>query len=493
MSDAAPEFPPARQMLRLHKALYVVELIQLLVPAACFSTAFLLVRLVGGRAWSMIAVITFYCCYALFAATRRYRATGIQLRGDQLLIRTGPHLADIRALPVHELLLVETRATLLHRLLGMVELRIVGRTAAPGDALFSFLPRRQAEQLCTKLRALNPALDLQLPQDETRAGRLIWAATTRELVLHGLTENRAGVILGVVYLIGQAVRGQTSTPQRPLELLLASWMGWTTATITVKMIIAVVALFLAGFLFSTALTLAEFHPYRLYRAGRELRRRYGNLTGHESVLHEEEIQALRLEAVPIRQWTGFWNIEAVTAGNPLTGRPGRSNPLLLLTRTHELPEHCRWLIPGLPWPVEEWRSADALCTRRFLVANAPLGILACLLAGWWFTPWLYLGAVTWLLLIALIAWIRRRVLGYAEMPDHLVTQAGVWTRNRYILPYRHVQYVEMIVSRAQRRLGLATLHVGFPGSGKYSLARIPDIPVAAATALRDRLLARAAH
>lgn len=477
-------------MRRLHPALYCVELVQLLVPAACFFTAFLLVRIVGGRAWSMIAVITFYCCYSLYWATHRLRNSGYEIAGADLLIRAGATSRAARVIPIRDLEAIEIRQTGMHRRLGIAEVRLVTRNEGDDDVLLSFVGRAAADQLRRQLLQQNPALAVAEQAPARAAGMPLWSARLRDLVLHGITENRAGVILFIVYLIGQVVRGQSSTPVRPLEILLAALFGWNTLAITLKIIIAVIVLFLVGFLFSTALTIAEFHPYRLYRKGREIRRRYGHLTGHEWTTTIDRIQALRIEAVPIRQWIGVWNIEAITAGDPRTGRKGRSNPLLLLTRQRELADHCRLIYPDLNLDQVTLQRADRLCVRRWFVPYALPGLLAALLAGWLVHGSLYFAAPLWIFTIALIAWIRYQVIGYAETPAHLIAQAGVWTRNRFVLPYHNIQYVELRESGAQRRLGLAGLVVGFAGSGKYAQATIPDIPRAEAAALRERLLNR---
>lgn len=486
MPDPALRVPPARELQRLSPALYIVELVQLLTPAACFTTAFLLVRVVGGRAWSMIAVITFYCCWSVFFATRRILTSGYRIDGDELLIREGPSSRAARVIRIADLTEVELYDTPLLRTLGIVNVRLATRHVGDPDVVFSFLRRAAAEKLQADLVARNP--DINGAATKARPeGNVLTAATLRDLVVHGITENRAGVILFIVYLIGQVVRGQSDQPQRPLEILLASLVGWNSTAITLKLIIAVLVLFHVGFLFSTALTLAEFRPYCLFRNGGELRRRYGHLTRHESIFRIRDIQALRFESVPIRQGLGVWNIEGITAGNPRTGERGRSNPLFLRADMKDWQDYCNRIFEDfVPAPLQR---AGENCFRRWFGAYVLPGVVVGLLAGWRVHWTCFLIAPIWLLSIALIAWARTQVIGYAESGRYLITQSGVWTRNRFIIPIENIQYVRFTESASQRRLGLASLTIGFAGSGKYSQAPLPDLPCQTAMALRDRLLA----
>lgn len=75
--------------------------------------------------------------------------------------------------------------------------------------------------------------------------------------------------------------------------------------------------------------------------------------------------------------------------------------------------------------------------------------------------------------------------GYAENADDLFVTRGIMWRKLVSVPYGRMQYVDVQAGPIARRFGIAaiTLHTASPDTA----ARIPGLPAAEATRLRDRL------
>src|SRR5690625_660365 len=106
------------------------------------------------------------------------------------------------------------------------------------------------------------------------------------------------------------------------------------------------------------------------------------------------------------------------------------------------------------------------------------------------TPWLWVvPALTALALIWALWLIRRQVpaIGYCELSDELAVRRGIMFRTLILVPYGRMQYIEVDAGPLVRRYGIATVTLH---TAAVSDAKIPGLPLAEATRLRDRLTKR---
>lgn len=122
-------------------------------------------------------------------------------------------------------------------------------------------------------------------------------------------------------------------------------------------------------------------------------------------------------------------------------------------------------------------------TLLLVVAEAVLGAL--LGAPAW-VPWLVAcllvagAAVAWWLVGRNVRW-----WGYAERDEDLYIKHGALFRKLVVVPYGRMQYVDVHAGPLEQAFGVASvhLHTASPGTS----ARIPGLPAAEASRLRDRL------
>lgn len=122
-------------------------------------------------------------------------------------------------------------------------------------------------------------------------------------------------------------------------------------------------------------------------------------------------------------------------------------------------------------------------TLLLVVAAAVLGVL--LGAPAW-VPWLVGcllvagAAVVWWLVGRNVRW-----WGYAERDEDLYIKHGALFRKLVVVPYGRMQYVDVHAGPLEQAFGVASvhLHTASPGTS----ARIPGLPAAEASRLRDRL------
>jgi membrane protein YdbS with pleckstrin-like domain len=147
-----------------------------------------------------------------------------------------------------------------------------------------------------------------------------------------------------------------------------------------------------------------------------------------------------------------------------------------------------------PWPDEvTWRpvSRKQIAVELLRFGFGLLFLLVVVLVadafGWPYTgPTLaVLGGYALLRGIAVV----RAVLawGYAERERDLLVRHGLLVRRLSIVPYARMQFVDVTAGPLERAFGLATVQLHTAAAA--SDARIPGLPPAEASRLRDRLAA----
>ena len=147
-------------------------------------------------------------------------------------------------------------------------------------------------------------------------------------------------------------------------------------------------------------------------------------------------------------------------------------------------------------PTADWHRLDpAYATARRLAAlatNLLVSVIPALAVGYFFDPLL-----GWALLALGLAWTSWRVIragrwvrsfGYAERDQDLLISHGLWFKQLTAIPYGRMLSVDVQSGPIDRAWGLASVQL--VTASPTSAARVPGLPMAEATALRDRLIAR---
>jgi membrane protein YdbS with pleckstrin-like domain len=145
--------------------------------------------------------------------------------------------------------------------------------------------------------------------------------------------------------------------------------------------------------------------------------------------------------------------------------------------------------PGNAWtPV----SPGLATLRRALVAaGAGLLVVADVVVALLLPLplWAAVVAALTVLVGGVVAWVlvgrSARRWGYAERDEDLYIRRGAFFRKLVVVPYGRMQYVDVHAGPLEQAFGIATvhLHTASPGTS----ARIPGLPAADASRLRDRL------
>ncbi|WP_370463341.1 PH domain-containing protein [Micromonospora sp. WMMD558] len=151
--------------------------------------------------------------------------------------------------------------------------------------------------------------------------------------------------------------------------------------------------------------------------------------------------------------------------------------------------------PLEPWPeTVRWQSVSSnlIWVELLRLAALLLVVMALLAIGWALSgSGLFGAAVAVVLLLGclrVVAIVRAvRAWGYAEREDDLLVRHGLLVRRLSIVPYSRMQFVDVSAGPLERAFDLATVQLHTAAAA--SDARVPGLPPAEASRLRDRLTA----
>jgi membrane protein YdbS with pleckstrin-like domain len=151
--------------------------------------------------------------------------------------------------------------------------------------------------------------------------------------------------------------------------------------------------------------------------------------------------------------------------------------------------------PLEPWPdTVRWQpvSRSLIWVELLQLGLVVVVVLAGLGTGWALTGhWLFGLAVAVVVLLSLWrvwAIVRAvRAWGYAERDHDLLVRHGLLLRRLSIVPYARMQFVDVSAGPLERAFKLATVQLHTASAA--SDARVPGLPPAEASRLRDRLTA----
>ncbi len=147
------------------------------------------------------------------------------------------------------------------------------------------------------------------------------------------------------------------------------------------------------------------------------------------------------------------------------------------------------------WPDDVlWRRVSTkLFWLELVVQLITVAVVAVICATAWLIFdiwWIWLVLALEILVSAIrLAFLPRnlRSWGYAERADDLLVRHGLLLRRLSLVPYGRMQFVDVTAGPLERLFGLATVQLHTAAAA--SDAKIPGLPPAEATRLRDRLAA----
>lgn len=483
MSDEVARPPEGVEAHRLHPLTVVLEVGRVLGRLAWFFILVVVVGSLGGRRADPAAWLVVLAGSGVLVALARYLSLRYWVDAGTLVIRSGLVSRQVRSIPLDKIQNVELRQNAIQQLADVVDFRIETAAGPEAEAHLAVLSRAAARRLKAELLAGRRP---EAGAEQAPAPVVVWQARLEDLFILGATSNRAGAILGAVAGLALFVGRELPQYFERLQHGLAGIVG-VVSPVLAAMVLAAATLVL-GWLLSIGLTVVGHFGFTVTREpdGR-LRRRYGLLSRFETVVNPARIQLLRIGASWLRRRLGFWEVAAHTAGTALEMQGSGTALLCPLLKKDDIHAFCVRLLPGLDLEAVEWRPVSRAALRRGFIRYALLLSALAIAAAPLSRAGAALGLVPALLLAWLIARLRYGVLAWSRRAGHVLARTGVLHRQVTIVPESKIQWVGLVQSPFQRRLGIASMTVATAAGA----ALIVDLETPVAARLQQELTAAA--
>ena len=183
------------------------------------------------------------------------------------------------------------------RALGLVTVRIESAGSASEKVSLAALPLADGEQIREEIHRFHQARD-PVDSGDLPAAPILTRSLT-DLVIHGLTNNRAWIILGALGALYSQVSDNINTYVAGLGIDIGGYVASSGAIALA--LIAISALMLAVVFVAAISVLGSifsYYRYELYRTDEAFRVRRGLLTRHEINMRKSRIQSVRIR----RDW-----------------------------------------------------------------------------------------------------------------------------------------------------------------------------------------------
>ena len=482
MSEAAPE---AERRLHPMSWLFVLiqQLKQFILP--------LLALVVLGRGdrnelWPLFGVGALALVSVWQYFTYRYGVSG-----DALVVRSGLFERSVRVIPFARIHNVALEQSLLHRLVGVAEVRLESAGGAKPEAEMRVLKLEDALALETLVRhrGAAPGTDAQAAPD----AEVLLAMDTGEVLRLGLVSNRGMILLAAAFGGVWQVPGLGETLFEGWGEAAFGWAGGRGFGPVEYALAGATLLLLAMLLLrllSMLLAVLQYPGFELREQGRRLTVERGLLARWRTSASRRRIQAWTLEEGVLHRLLRRRSLHVDTAVSEEQQQQQRAlrevAPIATPAACDALVDH---LLPVARWATRDWRVQPASNWWRLWWPVAAFAVLIAAAASWRIGAW-GLVVLAWLPWSAHASWQHARRLAWSLDDGLVAVRGGWWSRHWRFAEVDKLQALQLSRNAIDRRCGTATL--AFDTAGARALApplRIRFLPEAVARRLYDDLSA----
>lgn len=456
-----PQVPPVEAWNRLHGASPLINLIPQAWRIVRSYWPLLLALAIGTEAGSGLSWLDLLYLPAFFLApmartvvhwaTLRYR-----IHDGRLEIRSGLLYRQVRLIGPERIQNSELVRNPFHRLTGLVEVRLETAGGEQTEGLLSALALPQARALMERLEQLRRSAGVASLSEDQPHERVLLSVGTLELMAHGLTSRRVGVlaiIVAVALELWQQLGGGD-----PDALQQGLHPGFIAGV--------VLGSFVIGVLLAVGNSLLRYHGLQLVELDDRVEARHGLLTRRQVGLQTRRIQLMRVDEPLLRRVMGFATLHMETAG--LAAGPDgmrQAEATIPMVDRDELFGLCRRLVAGLdadPWGGDLHPAPTRALVRiwqRALVRGLVLVAVALALGGSW-------GLLALPILPAMLVagWFDWRWQAWRITDRLVVARRGFWIRRTWILPRQKIQSAVYLQGPVLRLWGLSQVLVRMAGN-----------------------------
>ncbi|TVR48425.1 MAG: hypothetical protein EA425_14350 [Puniceicoccaceae bacterium] len=431
-----------------------------------------------GRA--LMVILPVLGALSVTAIVIRYWKRQYKLSEKDLVVREGLLARKVRNVPYWKIQNIDTVRNPLHRLFGVVGVRLESASGSEPEAVLEALSVEAVEELEAAIRERGGEAPAEARVGAGTAGegngaaeeapaRLLYRIRGRELVRLGLAWNRGLVIVGalVAYLFSYGrVEERLPMIERWLRATLdrvTPFAGDVPAWLPVVAGVVLALALLVGL--SILYVFFRYHGFTLEGTDDRLRTVQGLFTRATATIPRRRVQRVMVTQNLILRWLGGVSVRVETAGHSEHAGGWQSERYLAPYLPQErLDAFMTEVLPDWAWSGLEWRPVSTRAKRRLLRIRLSAVLVVIGVAGWLTTPWALA------LLPLLVGWVVAYVKGYVTYagfalgPDTVAYRSGWLKREQSLVAFSRVQVVALEESPFDRRWKMANVNVDTAGA-----------------------------
>lgn len=385
-----------------------------------------------------------------------YRRFDYELTSDTFDVHSGVFARRDREIPYYRIQNVSISRNIIHRLLGIAEVRVETAGGDTAEVHLRFVSQQESSRLQQEITERKR----DEPADTTKE------PGTTEVVEHGDT-------LFVISPSELALLGVVSFDMRLVAFVIALAIFLDPGTmadllVAVPMIVmapaAIIAIYIIGAAVSGIVAVTNYWDFRLVRLSDELRFDRGLLRQFSGSIPLKKVQSMTITENVLARQFGYARLLIETASFAPGEASGSQTAIPIATR--ERVTNLAQSIEAFDHPT--FTRPPRRARRRYFFRYIGLAvILTGVMYGvdssglfdleWYWT----LGLLVLTPIAAHLKWVN---LGYTVQDDYVITMAGFWSRRLTIVPYHRMQTVFTRQNIFQRRRHLATVRIDTAGS-----------------------------
>lgn len=422
----------------------------------------------------------------LTIAVARFLSTRYAIDGDAVYLRQGVIQRKEQIMPRRNVQNVATRAQLIARMTNLVELQI-SDASAEGDINLRLLSQAESDRIATMLRETSDQFGVEMIEGTDGVLRPapprdpIVATTSRDLVLASIGH---GLSVGSMVTTGLMLVGL---------LFMISVVGFDFFTENLFVLIGAVPLLLLTVPARIVLPVVRLAGFKLWADPDRLRSEAGMFTQQKTAARRERVQLVQIDRQAMLRKLGLERVRFATAD--LEGFDGAA--VTYLSPGSELgtwPRLGEEALGVVELHEDQLHQVSPLTKRRvfvrFVVAAVLVFVAAVVAAvlGYVAAAGIAVAGAAALVLFGDI-YSRRRYarLGWVVADTQLFCRTGAFDETLKIIRKEKVQSLRVEQTWFQRRLNLASIHVGTAGSAALGSVDIPDMALEDALGLANHL------
>lgn len=416
-----------------------------------------------------------------------------------LVIRQGLFFRNLRRIDYRRIENIDTERNLLHRLMGVAEVKVETSSGGKPEAVIRVLDQAAVREM--RERIFGPGRPQAAPAESAQEAPLL-RLSIEELVRFGLVDNRGMVVVaalfgllaqaGLLHELGQWLGSVVDHGEADRLIRLGLWVDIGLG------LISLLGLIVGTRLLSILLALVTLWDFTLTREANELQARYGLFTRLGVTLRLPRIQAVYESRTLLHRLLRRASLRVDLAGSGGGGHHQRHQgggtrrerwlaPICTPARAREL---LRIALPRLDFDTPlEWRPLSPRARRRLFRRASYVWLLLATAPTVIWTGW----HACWILPLPLpVFWLHAKL--YVHYTRWALSGDAIWFRHGWlnrrfaVAPRDRVQSVRVTRNPFDRWHGMASVEVDTAGANAWGMhIRIPLLDRSAAEALADAL------